>query len=204
MGGVTYKELKQSLGNQVYDVGCLYLNTDNTSQLNGTINYNLYDVNGNANITNIATLTDPYQTVNALLVKIKDKVNTPIIFNGNSSISTTILPNTYVQVKFLADRITNKIALINSNFTQMEEITNSKFFQGTYSEAGDATSCAGRDNLLTGQTLKKNIINENPKNNAFGIPTNVISKLNNKKQSDYSILLLIASVSAGVYIFSKE
>ena len=48
VGGVTYKELKQSLGNQVYDVGCLYLNTDNTSQLNGTINYNLYDVNGNA------------------------------------------------------------------------------------------------------------------------------------------------------------
>lgn len=205
VGGVTYKELKQSLGNQVYDVGCLYLNTDNTSQLNGTINYNIYDVNGNANVTNIATVTDPYQTVNALLVKIKDKVNTPIIFNGNSSISTTILPNTYVQVKFLADRITNKIGLINSNFAQMEEITNSKFFEGTYSEAGDAMSCAGRDNLLTGQTLKRNIINENPKQNAFGIPTNILSnKSNLKKQSDYNLLLLIASVSAGVYIFSKE
>jgi hypothetical protein len=203
VGGVTYKELKQSLGNQVYDVGCLYLNTDNTSQLNGTINYNLYDVNGNANITNIATLTDPYQTVNALLVKIKDKVNTPIIFNGNSSISTTILPNTYVQVKFLADRITNKIGLINSNFTQMEEITNSKFFQGTYSEAGDAMSCAGRENLLTSQSVKKNVVVENPKGNAFGVPTNIA---NNKleKTPDYSLLLLIASVSAGVYIFSKE
>jgi hypothetical protein len=203
VGGVTYKELKQSLGNQVYDVGCLYLNTDNTSQLNGTINYNLYDVNGNANITNIATLTDPYQTVNALLVKIKDKVNTPIIFNGNSSISTTILPNTYVQVKFLADRITNKIGLINSNFTQMQEITNTKFFDSTYSQAGDAINCAGRENLLTSQSVKKNVIVENPKQNAFGIPTNILNS-NIKKESDYSLLLLIASISAGVYIFSKE
>lgn len=203
VGGVTYKELKQSLGNQVYDVGCLYLYTDNDSQLNGVINYNIYDVNGNANVTNIATLTDPYQYVGSLLVKIKDKVNTPIIFNGNSSVSTTILANTYLQIKFLADRITNKLGLINNNFTQMEAITGSNFFNGTYSEAGDATNCAGRENLLTGQEIKKNDVVQNPQNNALSdVSTPTLHT--SIKAPDYRLLLLIASVSAGVYLFSKE
>jgi hypothetical protein len=203
VGGVTYKELKQSLGNQVYDVGCLYLYTDNDKQLNGVINYNLYDVNGNANITNIATLTDPYQYVGALLVKIKDKVNTPVILNGNSSVSTTILPNTLLQIKFLADRITNKLGLVNNNFTQMEAITGSTFFNGTYSEAGDAQSCSGRENLLTGQELRKTEVVQNPQT-ADKIINSVLEKPAITSQPDYTILLLIASVSAGVYLFSKE
>jgi hypothetical protein len=202
-GGVTYKELKQSLGNQVYDVGCLYLYSDNDKQLNGVINYNIYDVNGNANVTNIATLTDPYQYVGSLLVKIKDKVNTPIIFNGNSSVSTTILANTYFQVKFLADRITNKLGLINNNFTQMEAITGSNFFNSTYSQAGDAESCAGRENLLTGQELKKTDVVENTSKYALVDIAKPLVDTTTKKP-DYSILLLIASVSAGVYLFSKD
>lgn len=201
--GVTYKELKQSLGNQVYDVGCLYLYSDNDKQLNGVINYNIYDVNGNANITNIATLTDPYQYVGSLLVKIKDKVNSPIIFNGNSSVSTTVLANTYLQIKFLADRITNKLGLVNNNFTQMEAITNSNFFNSTYSQAGDASSCAGRENLLTGQEIKKTEVVQNSTNNALiNVPKLLIET--KTKKPDYTILLLIASVSAGVYLFNKD
>jgi hypothetical protein len=202
VGGVTYKELKQSLGNQVYDVGCLYLFSDNTKQLIGTINYNIYDVNGNAEITNIATTIDPYQAVNSLLVKLNDKVNTPIILNGNSSVSTTILPNTYVQIKFLADRITNKLGLVNNNFTQMQEITNTNFFESTYSKAGDALSCSGRENLLTGQNtlIQKTDVLENLPSKTTTTDTGIIHKY----EPDYTFLLLIASVSAGVYIFSKQ
>jgi hypothetical protein len=197
VGGVTYAELKQSLGNQVYDVGCLYLYSDNEKQLTGVINYNIFDVNGNANITNVVTAVDPYQNVNSLLVKISDKVNSPIIFNGNSSVSTIVLANTFFQVKFLADRITNKLGLINSNFKQMEELVGSKFFEGTYSEGGDAMSCSGRDNLLTGQELRKTDIIQNPQ------VLNVLPSVK-KMELDCNIFLLIASVSAGFYLFSKK
>ena len=202
VGGVTYAELKQSLGNQVYDVGCLYLYSDNEKQLTGVINYNIFDVNGNANITNVVTAVDPYQNVNSLLVKISDKVNSPIIFNGNSSVSTIVLANTFFQVKFLADRITNKLGLINSNFKQMEELVGSKFFEGTYSEGGDAMSCSGRDNLLTGQELRKTDIIQNPevlKKYDVLQPASV-----KKMELDCNIFLLIASVSAGFYLFSKK
>jgi hypothetical protein len=199
VGGVTYAELKQSLGNQVYDVGCLYLYSDNEKQLTGVINYNIFDVNGNANITNVVTAVDPYQNVNSLLVKISDKVNSPIIFNGNSSVSTIVLANTFFQVKFLADRITNKLGLINSNFKQMEVLVGSKFFEGTYSEGGDAMSCSGRDNLLTGQELRKTDIIQNPQ------VLNVLQPPSVKKMElDCNIFLLIASVSAGFYLFSKK
>ncbi len=197
VGGVTYAELKQSLGNQVYDVGCLYLYSDNEKQLTGVINYNIFDVNGNANITNVVTAVDPYQNVNSLLVKISDKVNSPIIFNGNSSVSTIVLANTFFQVKFLADRITNKLGLINSNFKQMEELVGSKFFEGTYSEGGDAMSCSGRDNLLTGQELRKTDIIQNQQ------VLNVLPSVK-KMELDCNIFLLIASVSAGFYLFSKK
>ena len=190
-------DLEQSLGNQVYDVGCLYLYSDNEKQLTGVINYNIFDVNGNANITNVVTAVDPYQNVNSLLVKISDKVNSPIIFNGNSSVSTIVLANTFFQVKFLADRITNKLGLINSNFKQMEELVGSKFFEGTYSEGGDAMSCSGRDNLLTGQELRKTDIIQNPQ------VLNVLPSVK-KMELDCNIFLLIASVSAGFYLFSKK
>lgn len=202
VGGVTYAELKQSLGQQVYDVGCLYLYSDNQTQLAGIINYNIFDVNGNAKVTNIVTTIDPYQFVGSLLVNLKDKVNIPIILNGNSSVSTTVQPNTFFQVKFLADRITNKVGLINSNFTQMEELTGTKFFEGTYSEGGDAMSCSGRDNLITGQSTNKTDIIQDPQ---------VLKKYDvlqppsvKKMELDCNIFLLIASVSAGLYLFSKK
>ena len=202
VGGVTYAELKQSLGQQFYDVGCLYLYSDNSQQLSGVINYNIYDVNGNAKVTNVVTTIDPYQFVGSLLINIKDKVNIPIILNGNSSVSTTVLPNTYFQVKFLADRVTNKLGLVNSNFTQMEELTGTKFFEKTYSEGGDALSCSGRDNLITGEQSHKTDIIQNPE---------VLKKYDvlqppsvKKMELDCNIFLLIASVSAGLYLFSKK
>lgn len=200
--GVTYAELKQSLGQQSYDVGCLYIYSDNQNQLSGVINYNIFDANGEAKVTNVVTTIDPYQFAGSILVNLKDKVNIPIILNGNSSVSTTVLPETFVQVKFLADRINNKLGLINSNFAQMQDITGSKFFDPTYSESGNSMSCAGRDNLITGQEVKKTDVIQDPQ---------VLKKYDvlqtpsvNKMGLDCNIFLLIASVSAGLYLFSKK
>jgi hypothetical protein len=209
--GVTYAELKQSLGQQSYDVGCLYLYSDNQAQLSGVINYNIYDANGEAKVTNVVTTIDPYQFVGSLLVNLKDKVNIPIILNGNSSVSTTVLPNTAFQVKFLADRVNNKLGLINSNFAQMQDITGTTFFDGTYSEAGDAASCAGRNNLINGQEIKKTDVVQDPQ--VLKQQLDVVERPNGKgtdnitlapKELDCSIFLLIASVSAGLYLFSKK
>ena len=171
------------------------------------INYNIYDASGEAQVTNVVTTIDPYQFVGSLLISLKDKVNIPIILNGNSSVSTSVLPNTSFQIKFLADRVNNKLGLINSNFAQMQDITGTTFFDGTYSEAGDAESCAGRNNLLNGQEIKKMDVVQDPqalKQLDVIQPKSDTSSPIKKMELDCNIFLLIASVSAGLYLFSKK
>jgi len=125
--GVTYNEIKQSLGNQVYEVQGFYLYSTNTSQLIGTIQYQRYDSTGHQDITNIATVVNPYQNVGSLVV---DLGNTPIpiILNGQSSVATTILAQTYLQIKFLSKRVTNSFGMNLNNFRDMQRITNTEFF----------------------------------------------------------------------------
>ena len=54
-GGVTYAQIKNSLGQQVYDVSQLYIYSTNLTQLIGVIKYQRYDVTGNQKIFSIAT-----------------------------------------------------------------------------------------------------------------------------------------------------
>jgi len=129
VGNVTYNQLRNSLGNQVYDVQGLYLYSQNSSQLIGIINYNIYQSTGDKDVTNIVTTVDPYQFSGSIIVDLKDKVNSPIILNGQSSISTSILPNTDLQIKFLAERTTNSFGMNLQNFNEMQKITNTKFFE---------------------------------------------------------------------------
>jgi hypothetical protein len=103
---VSYNQIKQSLGSYVYDAKNIYLYSDNFQQLTGVINYNTFDTNGNKNVTNITPTVDPYQAFSSLLLSTENQ-NLPIIFNGNSSISATILPLTTVEVQFLTNRIKN-------------------------------------------------------------------------------------------------
>lgn len=129
IGNVTYNQLRNSLGNQVYNVQGLYLYSQNASQLIGVINYNIYQSTGDKDVTNIVTTVDPYQFSGSIIVDLKDKVNSPIILNGQSSVSTAILPNTYLQIKFLAERSTNSFGMNLKNFNEMQKITNTKFFE---------------------------------------------------------------------------
>lgn len=129
IGNVTYNQLRNSLGNQVYNVQGLYLYSQNASQLIGVINYNIYQSTGDKDVTNIVTTVDPYQFSGSIIVDLKDKVNSPVILNGQSSVSTAILPNTYLQIKFLAERSTNSFGMNLKNFNEMQKITNTKFFE---------------------------------------------------------------------------
>jgi hypothetical protein len=125
--GVTYNQVKESLGNQIYEVQGFYLYSTNTSQLIGTIQYQRYDSTGHQDITNIATVVNPYQNIGSLVV---DLGNTPIpiILNGQSSVATTILAQTSLQIKFLSKRITNSFGMNLNNFRDMQRITNTEFF----------------------------------------------------------------------------
>lgn len=146
--GVTYNQIKQSLGNQVYEVQGFYLYSDNTSQLIGTIQYQRYDSTGMQDITNIATVVNPYQNVNSLIVSL-DKTSIPIILNGQSSVATTILSQTYLQLKFLAKRVTNSFGMNLNNFRDMQRITNTQFFDnyGATIEDIQATNKELRDSI---------------------------------------------------------
>lgn len=148
--GVTYNQIKQSLGSQVYDVEGLYLYSDNISQLTGVIKYQRYDVTGNQNVTNIVTTIDPYQDANSLIIDLQ-KTATPIVLNGNSSVATVILPNTYLQLKFLAKRITSSFELSLFNFKEMDRITRSKFFENYGASIDDiqATNQAVMDSMAS-------------------------------------------------------
>lgn len=108
---VTYNQIKQSLGSQVYRVDGLYIYSTNMSQLMGTIQYQIYDAGGNQNINSIVTVVDPYARNGTAINVDLTKYQQDFIFNGNSSIAATILANTLVQIQFYTKRITNTDAV---------------------------------------------------------------------------------------------
>jgi hypothetical protein len=190
--GVTYNQIKQSLGNQVYDVKGLYLYSANTSQLIGTLQYQIYESNGNQKITSIPTVVNPYQNIGALLVDLNGTTNTPVILNGQSSISTTIYPQTYLQVKFLSSRVTNAFGNNLANFRDMERITNTKFFENYGDPIKDI------------QDTKKDIV-EGAQNSV--VESNNYSTYSNvgNKKNVLVTMATFAAVSVGAYlIFSNE
>lgn len=129
--GVTYEALRKSLGAMVYWVNKLYLYSENFSQIGGAINFNRFDVNGNREITNLIVAVDPYQATNALNLNL-EKTFTPVIFNGNSSLSATILPNTTVLLRFYTNRITNEFGMNLAQFKEQERISNKPDFYKDY------------------------------------------------------------------------
>ena len=129
---VTYAQVKQSLGSQVYKVNELYLYSTNINQLLGVIQYQIFDSDGNQKYSSIATTIDPYAG-NAVAITIDLKpYEQKFILNGNSSFSATILPFTYVQVKFWAVRLTNEFGRNLDNFIQIQKDANRPYFFNNY------------------------------------------------------------------------
>lgn len=129
---VTYNQVRQSLGSQVYKINELYLYSQNINQLLGVIQYQRFDSDGNQTYSSIATTIDPYEG-NAVAITVDlRQYGDSFILNGNSSFSSTILPNTYLQVKFWANRITNEFGGNLNNFKQIEIDANKPFFFNNY------------------------------------------------------------------------
>ena len=130
---VSYAQIKRSLGNQVYNIQGFYLQATDIRQLIGTIQYNRYDATGNQEYKTIPTTVDPYQSANSIFMDLKSYDNF-FILNGNSSISTTILPLTTVDVTLYCKRITNSFGMNLNTFKMMEEIFRKPDFFTSYGD----------------------------------------------------------------------
>ena len=188
---VTYAQVKQSLGTQVYEIENLYLYSENINQLLGVIQYQIFDSAGDQNYSSIATTVDPYQgNAVAIDLKLKD-YQQDFILNGNSSFSTVILPLTFVQVKFYAKRITNSFGGNLENFRQMEIDANKPNFYNNY---GSPINEIQESN----QEIQNNISKE-----LVPIPAHesIPSKI---PEGSHLIWLGIAALSIGVYMAKKN
>lgn len=195
--GVTYAQFKQSLGNQVYDVQGFYLYSTSAAQLIGVINYQRFDVSGNQNITNIVTTVDPYQFSGSIVVDLTN-TPTPIILNGNSSVSTTILPQTDLQIKFLSKRITNSFGMNLYNFKEMERITNkTKFYN-----YGSSIESIQQSNKEIEKTASSNFLNADGDGGKNESSNNI--NLYETNDTIPIALLGLAAASLGYYLIKNK
>ena len=187
---ITYNQIKQSLGNQVYNVEEFYLFSTSLNQLLGTIQYNRYDVSGNQNYTTIATTVDPYQNQTAIFKKIDD-YNDMFILNGNSSFATTILPLTYLQIKFISKRVTNSFGRNLTTFAEFEKIFRKPNFFNNYGSSISAIQETNKEiEDSIGSRNKKSLEGDNKVSNEIKI-----------HKEDNSFSLLILSAVAGFIAF---
>jgi len=128
---VTYSQVRNSLGQYIYLVEAFYMYCSNLSQLIGLVNYNRYDADGNKFVTNIPTTVDPYQDNTSIVVDLSD-YNTDVVLNGNSSFSTTILPNADVKLTMYTKRITTSFGRNLQEFLYGEIISNNPNFFDNY------------------------------------------------------------------------
>lgn len=171
---VTYNQIKNSFGTQIYNVESLYINSDNIQQLTGVIEYQRFDATGSQNYQIITPTVDPYQPAKALNIKLFDldsdkksftnndepNYSKLFILNGNSSFQTTILGNTYLNSTFSASRITNQFGKNVATFDQFEKLFRQPWF---YEEYGSNE----KDILQTNYTILnrtfKNFVNKKKK-----------------------------------------
>jgi hypothetical protein len=188
---VTYAQVRQSLGTQVYKINELYLYSQNINQLLGVIQYQIFDSNGSQNYSSIATTIDPYDG-NAVAIDINlREYKQDFILNGNSSFAATILPNTYVQVKFYANRVTNEFGHNLDNFQEGAIDAGKPYFFNNYgSTIEEIKEC--NIPIENSATIGRDIASPSQ-------PQAVI-----EQDCRHLVWLGIAAISVGVYLVKKE
>jgi hypothetical protein len=120
-GNLTYQQFKESLGSYVYEVEKIYIQSANQTQIKGNFEFSKYDSDGRQNAQSILSVIDPFQFQNALYIKTQNK---GVVLDGRDSVQFNMQPNTTLQIKLYAKRITsgdNLNQLTPSNFQQLEE-----------------------------------------------------------------------------------
>lgn len=221
-GGTSYAQVRNAFSQNNYEVQGMYLYSPDIKQLTNIIQYNSLDVNGNKQILNIANTIDPNQLISSSIVDLS-QFDGNVVFNGNSFISSDILPFNELQMKFLAKNI-NTNSELSSNFLDIEKATNTKFFEPNSGDMSvfekneaeilnaipeeviprtitDRFRAKVRENVSTQneQLSESNQSNKTSKENEE--KDNGIDLLTNK----YTPLILLSMVVAiGVYFYTKK
>lgn len=198
---VTYNQIKQSLGAQVYQITGLNIYSTNINQLLGTIQYQIFDSGGNQNYTSITNTIDPYQ-FNSLSIDVDlSRYTANFILNGNSSLAATILPLTSVKVQFYTTRITNAFGDNLENFKQIEIDANKPNFYDNYgSTISDiqSTNLQIRDEIHSPNVPK-------PQSVPLDIIGNKPNKLDGEKSSSTPLFMFgVAVIGIGYYLTKKK
>lgn len=232
-GGTTYEQVRNAFSQNNYEVQGMYLFSPDIQQLTNIIQYNSLDVNGNKQILNIANTIDPNQFITSSIVDLS-QFDGNIVFNGNSFISSNILPFNELQMKFLATNINTNSELSN-NFLDMERITNTKFFEP---EVGDMSIFERNEAFILNQIpvevnpanmlekfkskIRKNVANQNEEvsnqNQGVSNEKEDVQKEESKENLEINknksinllnnkftpIILLGVAAIIGVYFYSKK
>jgi len=196
---VTYSQIQQSLGQQIYNVEGIYIYSENVSQLLGPIQYQRYNADGTQYLQSIVTAIDPY-AANAISLNIDTtKYDQPFIMNGNSSFQADILPGTAVQVKFYSTRITNSFGKNLDNFKDIEIAANKPNF---YDNLGDTIDNIQKTDVPIKQSASLGDIATPVKKPNQPIS---ISKIMPEVDCNVPVVFLgLAAVSLGMYLFTKD
>lgn len=119
-GNTTYSQLKNSLGNFVYNVNQIYAYSTNIRQISNLFRYSKYDSSGNQTLQSVITAISPYQYQPSIYV---DTSNKNLIIDGRDYVRFSMLPNCSLTFKLYADRVSNQDSLNETdinNFKQLE------------------------------------------------------------------------------------
>ena len=176
-GGTSYAQVRNAFSQNNYEVQGMYLYSPDIQQLTNIIQYNSLDVNGNKQILNIANTIDPNQLVNSSIVDLS-QFDGNVVFNGNSFISSNILPFNTLQMKFLAKNINTNSELSN-NFLDIEKITNTRFFEP---QVGDMSIFERNEAFILNQIP----VEVNPANRLERFRKRVIENVSNQNEQSLS------------------
>jgi hypothetical protein len=127
-GSVTYDEILASLGTMVYGAELIYIYSQSNQQIAQPFYYQHTDIDGRADQTYLPFTIDPYQDQSSLYYETnKDE----IVFDGLSSLTFNLLPNSSVYLKFYTEVKANRDLLdlhYNNLFIELENREGVKFF----------------------------------------------------------------------------
>jgi hypothetical protein len=133
-GNTTYQQFKNSLGNFVYYVKSIFLNSNNLKQIQGTFAYAKYDISGNQRNLSVASVIDPYQSQNSIYLDVSKR---DFVIDGTNYVQFQLLAQSSLSIKIFATRISNQSPLNETgvdNFVALEEASGQNEFFSEYTD----------------------------------------------------------------------
>lgn len=101
VNGITYSEILNSLGSNVFRVTKMFLTATSISQIKKPISYSISDANGRMATEVINLMPDPYQKMSTLS---KDLSGQQILLNGHSSLSFNLLAGVSLMIQLTSEQ----------------------------------------------------------------------------------------------------